>query len=62
MPTFVYWIVVVVLAIVAVANTIVRLSKSDEMIHADDPEYSTKKRAEQRAAQAAHTARRKGVS
>jgi hypothetical protein len=61
LPAFVFWIVVVVLAIAAIANTIVRLSKSDEMIHADDPDYRAKKRAEQEAAQAAHTARRRGV-
>ncbi|CAN5214693.1 hypothetical protein BH11ACT3_BH11ACT3_23860 [soil metagenome] len=58
-PTFVYWIVVVVLAIAAIASTIIRLSVSDKMIHADDPEYTANKRAERSAAQ---TARRTGVS
>jgi hypothetical protein len=45
LPVWLYFVVVVVLAIGAVANTIARLSRSDEMIHIDDPDYAAKKRA-----------------
>lgn len=45
LPVWLYIVVVVVLAIVAVANTIARLSKSDEIIHIDDPDYAAKQRA-----------------
>jgi hypothetical protein len=59
LPTFIYWIVVVALAIAAVANTVARLSRSDEIIHSDDPDYAAKKRAERDAALAARNTRRK---
>lgn len=41
---WVYLVVVVLLAIAAVANTIVRLSRSDDIIHLDDPDYRRSKR------------------
>ncbi|MGN6502421.1 MAG: hypothetical protein ACTHKX_05895 [Pseudolysinimonas sp.] len=41
---WVYVVVVLLLALGAVANTIVRLSKSDEIIHIDDPDYRRSKR------------------
>lgn len=46
LPAWVYWISVVVLSIVAVGNTIGRLSSSDEIIHVDDPGYQERQRAE----------------
>jgi hypothetical protein len=48
-PLWLYIVVVVLLAIAAVANTITRLSKSDEIIHIDEPGYKERKRAEVRA-------------
>lgn len=55
-PLWLYIVVVVVLAIAAIANTITRLSRSDELIHIDDPDYAAKKRAEREAQQAEHRA------
>lgn len=46
LPVWIYWVAVVVLSIVAVGNTIVRLSSSDEIIHVDDPGYQRRQRAE----------------
>ena len=48
-PLWLYIVVVVMLAIAAVANTITRLSKSDEIIHIDEPGYRERKREEVRA-------------
>jgi hypothetical protein len=56
LPLWVYIVVVVVLAIAAIANTITRLSKSDEIVHIDEPDYVEKKRAERAAQQAEHRA------
>jgi hypothetical protein len=50
LPLWIYIVVVTVLAIAAIANTITRLSKSDEIVHIDEPDYRERKRAE-RAAQ-----------
>ena len=65
LPGWVYALAVVVLAVAAVANTIVRLSRSDRIIHVDDPDYQAKQRAQRTAAMAApqragqgHTRRR----
>jgi hypothetical protein len=49
LPLWLYIVAVVVLAILCIANTITRLSKSDEMIHADDPGYRDRMRTEKRA-------------
>jgi hypothetical protein len=46
LPVWVYAVAIVVLTILAVGNTIVRLSRSDEIIHIDDPGYSQRRRAE----------------
>jgi hypothetical protein len=43
---WIYIVVVILLAIAAVANTIVRLSRSDRIIHIDDPGYADRRRAE----------------
>jgi hypothetical protein len=48
-PIWLYVIVVAALAIAAVANTIARLSKSDEIVHIDEPGYRDRKRAERDA-------------
>jgi hypothetical protein len=61
LPTFVYWIVVVVLAIVALANTVSRLQRSDQIIHVDEPDYQERMRAEKRVAMDARRAQRKPV-
>lgn len=53
---WVYLVVVLLLAIAALANTIVRLSKSDEIIHIDDPGYRERRRAERAAQQATYRA------
>ena len=52
LPGWVYALAVVVLAVAAVANTVVRLSRSDRMIHVDDPDYQAKQRAQRTAAMA----------
>lgn len=46
LPLWLYIVVVLVLAVAAIANTIHRLSKSDEIIHIDDPGYRDRMRAE----------------
>jgi hypothetical protein len=46
LPLWIYIVVVTVLAIAAIANTITRLSKSDEIVHIDEPDYRERKRAE----------------
>lgn len=46
-----YIVVVIVLAIAAVANTISRLSKTDEILHIDEPGYRERRRAEREAQQ-----------
>jgi hypothetical protein len=56
LPVWLYALVVVVLAIAAVANTINRLSKSDQIIHIDEPGYTERKRAERAAQQEEHRA------
>ena len=48
-PLWLYVVVVVLLAVAAIANTITRLSKADEMVHVDDPGYRERRRAEVRA-------------
>jgi hypothetical protein len=55
-----YVVVVVVLAVAAVANTVTRLSVSDQMIHIDEPGYAERKRAE-RTAQMEQNRRRNGM-
>jgi asparagine N-glycosylation enzyme membrane subunit Stt3 len=55
-PLWLYILVVVVLAVAAIANTITRLSKADEIIHIDDPGYKERMRAEREAQQAEHRA------
>jgi hypothetical protein len=42
----VYWIVIVVLSVVSIANAAIRTSRGDAIIHADDPDYLATKRAE----------------
>lgn len=46
LPTLLYFASVIVLSIAAVANTVVRLVRADEMLHLDDPDYAEKKKAE----------------
>jgi hypothetical protein len=46
LPVAVYWIVVVVLSVLAVGNTVFRLVRADSMIHVDDPEYAERRRTE----------------
>jgi asparagine N-glycosylation enzyme membrane subunit Stt3 len=53
-PLWLYFLVVFLLAVAAVANTITRLSKSDEIIHIDEPDYKERKRAEREAQQEEH--------
>jgi hypothetical protein len=53
-PLWLYIVVVVVLAIAAIANTITRLSKSDEIIHIDDPGYRQRQRAERQTQRDEH--------
>lgn len=45
LPDWLYWIVVVVLAILCVTNTVARLSRSDDLVHADDPGWHERQRA-----------------
>lgn len=49
LPLAIYVVVVVVLSIAAVGNTVIRMLRADEILHADDPEYAAK-RKRQRAA------------
>jgi hypothetical protein len=56
---WVYIVVVVVLAVACVANTIARLSKSDELIHLDDPGYRDRMREQKRSEVDARRAQRK---
>jgi len=49
LPVAVYWVAVVVLSALAVGNTVARMLRADEALHADDPEYGEKRRR-QRAA------------
>jgi vacuolar-type H+-ATPase subunit I/STV1 len=46
LPIAIYVVAVVVLSVAAVANTVVRLVRADEMLHLDDPGYAEKKKAE----------------
>jgi hypothetical protein len=50
LPVAIYWIAVVILSIVAVGNTVVRVVRADEILHADDPEYAARRKAERTAA------------
>jgi hypothetical protein len=54
LPVWLYFVVVFVLAIAALANTVVRLSRADEIIHLDEPNYAARKRAEREAQQDEH--------
>jgi hypothetical protein len=49
LPLAIYVIAVVALSMLAVGNTVVRMLRADEIVHADDPEYG-EKRKRQRAA------------
>ena len=46
LPIWLYVVVVFVLAVAAVANTITRLSTTDEFVHIDEPGYQERRRAE----------------
>ena len=61
-PIFIYWVIVVVLAIAAIANTVARLMQAENALHLDDPEYREKQRAAKTEALAHAKARRKPVS
>ena len=54
----IYIVVVLLLAGAAVANTIVRLKRSDEIIHVDDPGFAERMRAERAAQQATYRTER----
>jgi hypothetical protein len=56
LPLWIYLVAVFVLAIAAITNTIARLSRSDEIVHIDEPGYAERMRAE-RAARASRSKR-----
>jgi hypothetical protein len=49
LPLAIYIVAVVVLSMLAVGNTVIRMLRADEALHADDPEYAERRRR-QRAA------------
>jgi hypothetical protein len=56
LPLWIYLVAVFVLAIAAITNMIARLSRSDEIVHIDEPGYAERMRAE-RAARASRSKR-----
>jgi hypothetical protein len=62
LPGWVYVLAVVVLAVASITNTIVRLSRSDRIIHVDDPEYDARRRAQRAAAVQRRTEQAKATS
>lgn len=61
LPDWVFGVAVVALAIGVFASTSATLARSDGALHADDPEYAAKRRAERDAQREAQRADRKGT-
>lgn len=49
LPTWLFWVVIVVLGIAVLVNTSVQLARSDARVHVDDPGYHDRLRAERQA-------------
>lgn len=44
LPVLLYWLIVVVLSIIAVGNTVARMVRADAILHVDDPDYQRRNR------------------
>jgi hypothetical protein len=61
-PIAVFWIAVVVMSIIAIANTVIRQLQAEGALHVDDPGYAERMRAERAAVGERMKQQRKGRS